>query len=207
MSQSTPAIVSSEEAVARRGMYGLLARLWLREVDRTFLQQLMDAPLRNAFTTAGGILPAGDDDTTIEQLAIDFCQLFVGPSGHHAPFQSVRQSGQFQNTATKSMSEYVEIVGFESGDLPVGVMLDHLGIQLVVMGRIVGEISISPEQGGDLDALSELARGFFSSHLRWPLQMLESACRQADTNFYRSVVAMTNEFLTSESRHLGMHRQ
>ena len=81
-----------EESAARSGLYRLLGRLWLREMDQDALRELGRPPLCDSFVNAGGVLPTNDDLEMIEQLAVDYCQLFVGPAGHLPPVQSVWQT-------------------------------------------------------------------------------------------------------------------
>jgi TorA maturation chaperone TorD len=190
--------LSLEEAASRCGTYRLLARLWLREVDLVVLQELCRPPLRDTFVAAGGILPPDDSGATIENLAIAYCKLFVGPANHLPPFQSVWQDGQFQGAVTASMREMIEIVGYDVDRLPGGVMLDHFGVQLNVMGHILDIITSWPSDAESLGPVWELANTFFAAHLLWPTDMLEAAMRLADDDFYRSTIMLTREFLKSE---------
>jgi TorA maturation chaperone TorD len=203
MAYVSTAVISREDAASRSGTYRLLARLWLREVDLDLLQELRQAPLRDSFVAAGGVLPeyerdASDSKTTIENLAIAYCRLFVGPANHLPPFQSVWQAGQFQGTATASMREMIDVVGYDVVPLPGGVMLDHLGVQLDVMGNLLEQLSSWPAEAGSCDQVWELADSFYAKHLLWPADLLATAARQAEDDFYRSFIMLTREFLKSE---------
>ena len=187
-----------DDMAARSRVYGLLSRLWLREVDRSLLQELRSPALRDALKNAGGHAPVGDEERLIEELAVDYCQLFIGPSQHLPPFQSVWQSGQFQSATTASMKSFIEVIHYDVDRLPPGLMLDHLGVQLDVMGCLLEKLSIWPAGAEDLDQGVELAKAFFERHLKWP-GLLEAAVQRAETEFYRSSIAMTRDFLESES--------
>jgi TorA maturation chaperone TorD len=197
--QDGPSISTSEDATARSGMYRLLARLWLGEADRGLVKELRTPPLREAFSQAGGILPPDDQGHTVEQLAIEYCRLFVGPMDHLPPYQSVWQSGQFHDAATASMEEFIEIVGYDTNALPRGMMFDHLGLQLDVMGHILDKRSVAPCDTELLRIILEIEQSFFASHLLWPAELLEAAARIATTGFYRSVIKMTRDFLNAET--------
>ena len=41
---------------------------------------------------------------------------------------------------TKSMKMFAELAGYPAGELPAGTMLDHLGVQLDVMGHILNQV-------------------------------------------------------------------
>ena len=190
----------SGDEVVRSTTYQLLARLWLREVDADLLRRLRGSPLREAFTAAGGVLPLGDGVVVIDELAVDYCQLFLGPSNHLPPVQSVWQAGQFHGTPIDSMRQFMDVCGYDASGLPSGTMLDHLGVQLDMMGHILRHVTEQSSTTDGRDDVADVANSFFATHLRWPADFLESAGRQAVTDFYRSVVSMTAAFLTSEVR-------
>ena len=199
----TPA--STEEAVARSGLYRLLARIWLREPDRALVEVLCAVPLRDAFLAAGGVVPAADD-SEIAQLSLDYCRLFIGPSGHFPPYQSVFQHGRFQSATNASMKRFAELVGYDTSALPPGLMLDHLGVQLDVMGHIFEHCSAAKRKEEELASVFELAQSFYERHLTWPANLLRSAAAHAQTEFYRSAVTITAAYLDGESEAFGAHR-
>lgn len=194
------ATTSSEETAARGCTYHLLARLWLREVDRSLLRELGSPSLRDSFLGAGGSLPVCDDIRTIEELEIDFCRLFVGPKNHLPPFQSVWQSGQFQSATTASMRSFIELVGYPIDRLPSGMMADHFGVQLDVMGHILQQFSTWRSDPDGLEQVLELANAFFTGHLLWAAELLSATLGRAATEFYRSSALLTRDFLNSEMR-------
>ena len=185
-----------EYLAARIGVYRLLAVIWQRELCAEFLQELREPPLSRAFVSAGGVLP-GADPRVVEQLAIDYCQLFVGPIKHLPPLQSVWQTGQLQGPSAESMKRFCEIVGYGTDQRSDGLMFDHLGVQLDVMAHILDHCSVL--QGEQLDSALELGRYFYAKHLRWPTDLLDAAEHQAATDFYRAAVRLTRNFLNSEN--------
>jgi TorA maturation chaperone TorD len=201
MNQFTSTDSTADEMAALAGIYGLLARLWLREVDASLLEELCSPPLCERFEQTGGIIPEKDDANAIEELAIDYCQLFIGPTEHLPPLQSVWQNGQFQGDATASMKEWAEAISYESA-LPVSAtMLDHLGVQLDVMGRILSQLPIAHEKTDRNISPNEIPKTFCRKHLTWPTPLLEVAIERAKSKFYRSMIRMTRDFLKSEQRY------
>ena len=185
------------ESEARAGVYRLLARIWSAELDHPALRSLAAPPLKSLFEQAGGTLPSNSDAHAIEELAVDYCRLFIGPSDHLPPYQSVWQEGQFQGSANASMREFIDLVGFQVGPLANSSMLDHFGLQLEMMGHILAGTG---DTNGieDAQTRSEIARRFFALHLTWPNRLLAAASQRATTPFYRSVIEMTGGFLESE---------
>ena len=96
------------------------------------------------------------------------------------------------------MKNFIEVVGYDIDMLPSGMMPDHLGVQLDVMGHILAQISTWQSETESLDQVWELARSFFATHLTWPANLLTAAIRQVETHFYHSTVMLTREFLKSE---------
>ena len=180
-----------EELAGLAGTYRLFARLWLREVDEPLLADLLRPPLCDVFSAAGGALPDNVDSSTLEELAVDYCQLFVGPANHLPPYQSVWQRGQFQSESADSMQRYEVAIGYETG----GLMFDHLGVQLDVMGHL---LDCGPESGQHSDEVFRLAATYFAEHLTWAAPLLKAASSRASTDFYRSTIRMTHDFLNSE---------
>lgn len=191
---------TSEEFAALAGMYRLLGRLWMREVDEASLRELHREPLRTSFEAAGGVLPNEANANVIEELAIDYCRLLIGPKDHFPPFQSVWQDGQLLGETTTSMSQFIDIVGYDASALPDGIMLDHFAVQLDVMGHIYQQFAVQPELA---DGIREIADRFHAAHLAWILVLLEAAHEKADSGFYRSVVGLTREVLHAVTVGIG----
>lgn len=194
-------LADNDKIAGSSGVYHLLSRIYLREVDAELLHLLRSTSVRQAFVQAGGVLPTvnhGDDEpSVIDLLAMDYCRLFLGPSGHFPPYQSVWQEGQFQGSMAAEMQELVDLLS----DAPMpdfaGVMLDHLGVQLAIMGTIAARV-LSANSEADRELMVEVAQVYFDRHLTWPHQLLESVHQHAQADFYRSVADLTREFLLSE---------
>lgn len=183
--------VAVEELTGLAGMYRQLARLWLREVDEQLLSHLLEPPLYDVFTAAGGALPDGVDAVTLEELAVDYCQLLVGPANHLPPYQSVWQRGQFQSEPADSMQRYAAAIGYESD----GLMFDHLGVQLDVMSHLLDG---GPESQQHSEAVFRRAAEYLAEHLSWATPLLEAANQRATTEFFRATIGMTRDSLQSE---------
>lgn len=176
-------------------MYRLLARLWLRELDAANARLLGSAPWSKLLAEVGATVPESDSDQCLEQLAQDYCQLFIGPSDHLPPYQSVWEDGVLQSTAASSMQTFAEIVGYPVAEIPPGTMLDHLGVQLDMLGYLLKQLGESLPPNG---AAEQLASSFFAKHLQWPERLLGLAEQRAATRFYRGLVVVTREFLGTE---------
>ncbi len=186
--------IISEQLLSRGGVYRLLGRLWQREADKQLLHHLRTPALRTSLEAVGGVVPV-PKPSTLNRLAEDYCQLFIGPSGHLPPFQSVWQSGQFCGDALASMRSYVDIARYDAGEDESG-MLDHLGKQLDLMAHILESLAQVPGQRASCEDLPE---AYFHAHLTWPTPLLEAVNNRAQTPFYRSLASMTKSFLHGEA--------
>ena len=175
---------------ARAGVYELLSRLWLYEVDAGLLVELTSGSLADGWEELGGPLTA---DSQLDDLATEYCRLFVGPRDHVAPFQSVLQTGQHGSEAVSSMNEYLEMLSEPVEKLRE--IPDHLGAQLLMMGVFLRCVAKTPAS----QDLRDLTTTFFAEHLRWPDAMLTAAGEKSELPFYRFLVEATADFLRGES--------
>lgn len=184
----------TQELTARSQVYRSLASLYQREVDDQQVQELQTEPLMSAWKSVGGVVPKVSD---VEDLAIDFCQIFLGPKNHLPPYQSVWESGQFCADASKSMREYIEITRYQADGVENG-MFDHLAIQLDLMAHILEQIHDVASSDPAFETLQSVPQRFLAEHLQWPKDLLRLMEKQAETAFYRSLARVTQDFLTSE---------
>ena len=189
---------SLDSAFERGSMYRLLARCLMREADEQLLRYLSGPEIRDVFYAAGGRLPESISAESVELLAVDYCALFIGPSGHLPPVQSVWQSGELRSGTVDSMESFLEIIAYDRDSLPAGIELDHLAVELDLMG-VALHAATSAIGDTTRSSLCELLGAYFAAHLRWPEKLLSSAKDKAETEFYRSVLEMTLAFLGSEA--------
>lgn len=181
---------------------------------------------------AGGVPQAADGDAGpirpvdwIAAAAEDFCHLWIGPSGHLPPYQSVWEQSELSGAASSSVRAYLEQLeqwslavprpsGGAATESDVGWLLepatqrlgrcriaevDHLGAELLVMSDLlVCEATGAAPRGTAAD--------FFRAHLTWPGELLAFSLNRARTPFYRSVVAMTRQFVLCEAVTLAAAR-
>lgn len=171
---------------------------------------LRDGEISESLNRAGICLPATTDSAVIEQLAVDFCQLFIGPSEHLPPYQSVWETGQLQGDTNTSMKRYGDAANYPIEQMAQDKLYDHLGIQFDFMGQLLEQIDENgASQTSDVDAAAnsvilEFATSFFSAHLTWPHELVRQASEQAQTDFYSSLCKVTLEFLDCENAYWRM---
>ncbi|MGB7347582.1 MAG: molecular chaperone TorD family protein [Pirellulaceae bacterium] len=181
--------MSPQQHESIANVYGLLGQLWLQEVDETLLQTLCE-------TSLGESLGISNDNDSIDQLAVDYCALFVGPKNHLPPYQSVWQTGQLQSETSASVRAFDDAL---TGGAIIGqdAMADHLGWQLRFMSQLYQQLSCADDVA-TTEALAQMGNAFFGQHLMWPKQLLVRARAQAQTQFFRSMIGLTGDLLSSE---------
>lgn len=173
----------------RAAVYELLGRFWLAEIDQPLLDLLRsNASFQTAIREAGvDVSELNGIEVNQTALAEDFCQLFLGPTNHLPPYQSVWIDGQFAGTSSVEMRAWCDIAGIETGTTEA----DHLGIQLSVMARVV------------LSKRTDAEARFFQQHLTWTDALTRLANERARTSFYASIVHLTARFLEGERENLA----
>ena len=178
-----------EESVAN--VYSLLARLWIQELDAPFLKRMAEEPLVSAFSQLGLTLPT----ESVEELAIEYCGLFIGPKNALLPMQSVWQKTQLDSQSASSVAKFAELIGYV---LPAPALWDHLGVQLDLMSRFVSANHFQNDQNEEGAVASEVANAFFDRHLNWASPLLLATSQRACLPVYRSLAEITQQFLAME---------
>ena len=179
----------------RAFVYRLLARLWAEE-PRDLLTDLASEPLGSAWQQLGGVIPDHESQEVRATIDEDYCRLFVGPTGHLPPIQSVWTSGELDTEVTASLREFDAIIGF---DLPWSFAMidDHLGNELWAMSQILLKSDgLPPDQ---LSVADDLLAAFFTGHLSWTAALIEAVVDREGDRFYGTVAAITRQFLKDEA--------
>lgn len=190
--ENTPDELAIEDGTqALASVYLLLSYLWMQELDQDLINLLNTPDVAELIANLGGSVPPKDDPAVVENLAEDFCQLFIGPQNHHPPIQSWWTHGQLQSEDSDSCRAFYSLLdGFEP---PIN-MPDHLGNQLLFVSALLDRNPDDP----DFDACLDLADQFFERHLSWTSPLFAKAMDQAKTDFYKGLIQITNEFLNED---------
>ena len=103
-------------------VYAIIARLWLREIDVELIAALNGTEFGNAFQSVGGLIPKMDSS---EELAVEYCRLFIGPQEHLSPFQSVWEQRQLQSETTASAQSFAVALHYRQPAGQPVAMMDH----------------------------------------------------------------------------------
>jgi TorA maturation chaperone TorD len=163
----------------------LVGRLWLREISLPTLEAMSSPEFQDPFVELGGFVPNQIDNETIEELAIQYCELLVGPRGHISPVQSVWSTNQFQSESAASMNRFFDLVpGYE----PESNLSDHIGVQLDFLSVLLHQ---TEKQANEVIAL------YVSQHLQWTDRFLNKVISRESSEFYQGLAIVTRQLVAS----------
>ena len=198
----------------RVATYGLLSRLFHKEVDQTLLDELKEALFPassgNASIDKGYLLLVTYLGTvwenSVSELAIDFLKTFIG-HGVDAfsaayPFESVHTSEKrllMQDVRDEIVDLYRKArlkkrSGWKEGE-------DHISMEMEYM-IVLSNRTIEALKKGDEDKAYDLLKDqhmFLTEHLcAWTPMMTAEMKRLASTDFYRGLAWLTDGFLETD---------
>ena len=199
-----------DRALVRGRVYGFLRRVfthevdeplleWCREQDRAGLWSGLGMDLEQALDTADG---AG-----LEDLAIDFCQLFITSGAHGVPHESV-QGGALDGgdllfgDAASAVKHLYREAGFELEE-EAHLLPDALGVEFEFMERLAQAEAEARRKGDaeELTRLEGLQRRMLDDHLgRWVPGYARRMKADAGTDFYRAMLDLAADFVEWSSR-------
>jgi TorA-specific chaperone len=191
---------------SRAHMYGLLSKLYLKEIDRGQLRELQ--AMRFPLAVGNGSMDEGYRDMydylrlawegSMTELRIDYSRTFIGNGVHGYSaaylYESVYTSGR-RLLAREARGEVLE--AFRENHLVKGKwndMEDHLGLELEFM-RILSLRTRDALDKGDEDAAIELVRrqyDFLQNHLlNWIPLLVGDILKFSQTKFYQGLGKLT----------------
>jgi TorA maturation chaperone TorD len=170
-----------------------VARLLAAEVDVELYRHLIGNEPDNDGSSSGHVfvepeLRALPEPQAIEELAIDYCRLFVGPMPLCPPYASARGGetllgGRARRRLEEFLTRYELMVDMDAARVASS---DHVAVELSVLAHI---------HGGTLSENTDptvVAREFLRDHvLPWMPSYLEEVYGSAERALYRSVARLT----------------
>ncbi len=201
----------AEKTIERSNLYGFLALIFREEPKAALLRQIKSARFSDALATAGVKLDdaffASPDEELLDDLALDYTRLFIGPGTHVPPSEGAQREGALWGKATSHVASFVENCGFryrpEFSDLP-----DHISVELEFMQEVTRREARAwrrKDRSGARHWL-EVERKFIGTHLsRWVPQFCEKVAQEADSSFYREMAILTDRFIQGEYKEIRQH--
>jgi len=198
------ALASTAQQVGH--LYGFLASLYRAELTQQQLHALRQPEMAVMLTAAGidlqGTFWAQPDAQLLEELAVEFTALFLGPGGHISPHESVQveEHGGYWGDATTAVRRFITETGIEY-DAGYNGIPDHISVELEFLGELARREGLAWGRGDTAAAGNCLAyqRDFLDEHLgRWVEEFCTRVVETAELSLYRDVAQVTAEFVRSE---------
>lgn len=196
----------------RSNLYGFLASVYREEPTRALLRHIKEPGFRAALAEAGVTL--GDDlldrpeDELLEDLAVEFTRLFIGPGPHVPPNSAVHMEGEgglLWGPSTSRVKRFIEDTGFEYRsdyrELP-----DHISVELEFMQELTAREAeaLGKDDEDTLLALRHTQKEFVTKHMAlWVPVFCDKVMQKADLSFFRDMARLTKEFIGSEAAELA----
>lgn len=199
----------------RSNLYGLLATVFRQEVTPDLLQTIRGPQISEVLSDLGidlfGGLSTNPEEERLEALAVEYARLFLGPSRHISPHESVHhqredgQWGQLWADSTVEVKRFIETAGFRYDSEFTG-MPDHISVELEFMEQVTQreEQAWSEDDKEAPLYCQKIEKKFMEEHLlKWIPGFCDKVAQEAELPFYRDMAVMTKHFMVFEREELN----
>ncbi len=199
----------------RSNVYGFLATVYRQEVTSDLLCRIKDPQFLGVLSGLGVKLASdffeGPEEALLEDLAVEYAGLFLGPGEHISPHESVHcegegaQGGQLWGEATVAVKKFIESAGLNYEPEYKGLP-DHISVELEFMQQVTRheEQAWGEEDEEGAVYCLKIQKKFIEEHLvRWVPLFCEKVIRVAELPFYREMAALTKNFIEFEKEEIN----
>lgn len=199
----------------RSDVYGLLAMVYGKEITSDLLGQIKTPQFLGALSVleVEGIdsLMQKPEAELLEDLAVEYTRLFLGPGKHISPHESVHhqredgQWGKLWGASTVEVKKFIEATGLSYTDDYKG-MPDHISVEFEFMQQLIirEEQAWMDEDRDKAVACRQVEKKFIEEHLiNWIPDFCEMVMQAAELPFYQAVAALTRSFIEFEMEEMN----
>lgn len=193
-----------ELAEARSHVYGLLAAIFRAVPDAALVKTVRDGHLERTLielgiTTKEELLPKRADAQLIEDLAVEYTRLFVGPGPRISLYESVydcsgnRSEAALWSEQTVQVKKFIEATGLSYAE-DFNELPDHVSAELELMGRFAAYEATAwrDENGREAAIIARAQARFFHEHLgAWVPKLCDAIIERTEMPFYRAIAELT----------------
>lgn len=206
-----------ETAKQRSSIYGFLSLIYRAEAGKTLIRRIKDP---GHFSVLSGMgLNLEDDfikkpeDELLEDLAVEYTRLFVGPGKHISPHESVHHErgdgdwGTLWGADTVAVKKFIAASGLKYCSGYTGLP-DHISVELEFMQRAVRREVQAREENDDDGALCclRMQKIFIDEHLiKWVPVFCDKIISEAELSFYRGMAGVTRNFIEFEKEEIDKY--
>ena len=188
-------------------MYGFLAIVLRAEPTETLLREIKGPAMRRELDDLGVDLGADfferQEAIQVEELAVEYARLFLGPGSHISPHESVHHEvqgggwGTLWGEETVKAKRFIEAAGLEYDPAFRGIP-DHVSVELEFLQKLSAAEASAWEKGESEKARygMTIEKRFIDEHTsRWIPSFCDKVAQHANATFYREMAALTKSFL------------
>jgi len=203
----------AEGAKIRSNIYGFLSSMFREEITVERLRQIKGPAIKEVLSEMGikyEIFSKKDQDELLEDLAVEYARLFLGPDKHISPHEAVHHQrddgdwGTHWGGSTVDVKKFIETTGLEYKQEYSG-MPDHISVELDFMKEAAGREAQAIEEKDWEGALycQKMEKKFICGHLiKWIPTFCDKIISQAEISFYGDLADVTKDFITLESEEI-----
>ena len=200
----------TEEAFQRSSIYGFLARVFRKELTLDMLARIKAPDFKEVLSDLGVQLGdefyAKPEKELIEDLAVEYTRLFLGPGRHISPHESIHNErddgdwGRHWGASTVEVKKFVESLGLKYKDSDTSIP-DHISVELELMQKIIAKEKEGWSDNSGNDALHylKIEKMFMEDHImKWIPKFCDEITAEAELSFYREMAGLTKSFIQTD---------
>ncbi len=203
-----------ETATQRSNIYGLLTLFFRTEITKEVLQHIKKPEFLSVLSDMGASLDDDflhkNEDDLIEELAVEYARLFIGPAKHISPHESIHHDtgdgdwGQLWGRSTVEIKKFVETAGLKFRPEYTG-MPDHISVEFEFMQQAAKREAQAGEEN-DSDALLyclKMEKMFIEEHLiQWVPIFCDKVISETELSYYSEIAKVTKNFMEFEKEEI-----
>lgn len=205
----------AEEARIRSNIYGFLSSMFREEITAERLQQIKSPAIKEVLSEMGvryDMFSQKDQDQLLEDLAVEYARLFLGPDKHISPHESIHHQrddgdwGMHWGGSTVEIKKFIETAGLVYRQEYSG-MPDHISVELEFMKEAAEREARALEEKDWEGALycQKMEKKFICDHLvKWIPSFCDKVISQAEVSFYGDLAEVTKKFIKIESEEIDI---
>jgi TorA maturation chaperone TorD len=206
-----------DTTIQRSNTYGLLALIYRTEVTRALIEHIKGTEFLSVLSGLG--ISLDDDflkrpeDELVDDLAVEFTRLFIGPGKHISPHESIHHErgdgdwGQLWGKSTIEVKKFIEASGLEYKSDYHG-MPDHISVELEFMKEAARREAQAREENDNEGVLYclKMEKKFIDEHLdKWVPVFCDKVMDEAVLSFYREMAGLTKSFIEFEKEKINKY--
>ncbi|MCU7873795.1 MAG: molecular chaperone TorD family protein [Candidatus Thiodiazotropha sp. (ex Lucinoma borealis)] len=204
----------ADNAKSRSDIYGLMSTVFREEPSRGLIKEMRSPRLSETFTGLGVELGerfyTEPESKVVEELAIEYTRLFIGPGPHISAHESIfsemdGDTGGLWGVKTVAVKKFIETTGLDYGKDFTGLP-DHISVELEFMQKLAEwetDMWLQQDRKRAEHCLT-VQRKFLEQHLFcWVNQFCDAVINQAEIPFYRAMAELSKQYMEFERQSIA----